>query len=241
MREFLSDLKVEGAESIDNLLGQQSDIQAVEPEKVPEEKRDRREVRRLKAQLQAEKESAIALAERVKVLSEVSKFRQETGGESYDDTIARIYGTNTPEAREATRLLQKALQDSSEKAVERALEIVRQEQSSSVGEVAREENNLEGMVEDIEDQFGVEMSATDRKQFFTLLERFSPKDGDGIVTDYADPFSTWEALQSIRPKSATTQRAKDLSDRSMVRSGADVESKLTDEATQRYLRENGII
>ncbi len=75
---------------------------AEEPEEDKEEARNRRE-RRLQAKLQAERESNIAQAARIATLTEVQKLRAEEP-EEYLKQVERIYGTNTPEATEATEL-----------------------------------------------------------------------------------------------------------------------------------------
>lgn len=72
-----------------------------------------------------------------------------------------------------------------------------------------------------------------------MLEKMSPKDDEGNVIHYADHNAVWDILQSKNQKPDT--RAKDLSARSMVQSGASQETKLTSTALERQLREEGII
>lgn len=232
--EFLKDLEPK-AELEQEVVP--SDSLGKEPEEDPEEARNRRE-RRLQAKLQAERESAIALAARLEVLTEAQKFSRENTPE-VDETIARIYGTNTPEAAEATALLQKALLNVKAAAKEEALEAWRAEQSKEREAIANEEKSLDAMVEDIEDETGKTLDAQTKKGFFALLEKLSPKDHDGNVTAYADHHAVWDEYQSRKTPPST--RAKDLASRAMARPGASPSTTVEATATERYLIENGLI
>ena len=207
-------------------------------EPTEEEKFNRRE-RRLTAKLQAERESSIALAARLEALSEAQKARQESEPDEWAKSVERIYGTGTPEATEATELLKSALKGVEQQATERALNAFREEQAQAAAEVSKEEKNLDVMLEEIEDKTGYEMDAQTRTGFFQLLEKLSPKDSDGNIIAYADHHAVWEELQARRKPADT--RAKDLAARSMASSGASPKSTVEAEATERFLRENGLI
>lgn len=221
---------------------------ADDPELQPESVKDRRH-RRLETRLNAEREANIELNARLSAISEVQKFRNDSASEGkLDETISRIYGTNTPEGAEATRLLQKALEENSERATQKALEIIRQEREQENQQVAQEEKTLNSFVDEIEDEFNVDLTSSDRgralqRQYFAYLERMSPKDKNGNIKDYADPIATWEEFQEklSRKNQADTNRAKDLGSRSMVRSGASADSKLEASVQERFLKDAGII
>ncbi len=199
--------------------------------------RNRRE-KRMAEKLQAERESSIRLAERLANITEAQKFKEESG-DDYLSGVDKIYGTDTPEAKTATELLKSALKGMGEKATERALERFREEQQEASQAVEVEEQNLDSMIEDIEDENGVILSDIQKRGFFTLLEKMSPKDDEGNVIHYADPDAVWEVLQSKTQR--PDNRAKDLSARSMVSSGASKETKLNDDALERMLKDEGII
>ena len=203
-----------------------------------EDKFNRRE-RRLQSKLQAERESSIALAARLEALTEAQKFRQESEPEEYLKAVEKIYGTNSPEATEATELLKTALQGVEKRATERALEQFREERKQENDSVASEEKTLDDMVESIEDETGQEMDEQTRQGFFQLLERLSPKDKDGNIIEYADHNAVWEELQAR--KQPQSNRAKDLAARSMVKTGASPQTSVEADANERWLRENGII
>lgn len=246
---FLENLpEVEKQDAFGEVIPSEAKVEETEVEEKSEpQKRENRETRRLREKLQAERESSIALAARLEVLSEVQKFRNESGTDKPDETLARIYGTTTPEGVEATRLLTSALDAREQRAVDKALEVFRSEQEKAQKEVQKEVDTLNTIEERIEDEYGVDFSTEKGKQvksqYFSYLERMSPKDEAGNVKDYADPFATWEEFDSKRKQqsSAQTERAKDLGSRGMVRSGASSESKLEQTAQERYLREIGII
>lgn len=209
-----------------------------EQEEEKEEAKNRRE-RRLLERLQAEKESNIALNARLQALSEVKQFRENTPEADYLKKVERIYGTNSPEAQEATNLLSEALRGVEERATERALERFREEQEKAQRAVQEEEKQLESFVDSIEDEFNTSLSKADQQGFFRLLEKVSPKDSDGNIIAYADPLSTWELYQE--KKQPKDSRAKDLASRSMTASGASSKTSVEDDATARTLREWGII
>lgn len=211
---------------------------AAEPEKESDEDKFNRRERRLQAKLQAERESSIALAARLEALTEAQKFSRETTPQ-VDETLSRIYGTNTPEAIEATNLLQKALANVESRATEKALEKFREEMKAEKATIANENKTLEGMIEEIEDETRLTVDGQTRKAFFSLLEKLSPKDAEGNVKEYADHHAVWEELQARKQTQNT--RAKDLASRSMVRTGASPATSVESGATERWLKENGIL
>lgn len=237
--KFLKDLDPKTEEGILDL--------PIELEKAPiEEKREdsdemklrNRREKRLAEKLQAERESSIRLAERLATITEARNFKSETE-QDYLKSVEKIYGNATPEAVTATELLKSALKGMSAEAVKQARAEAREEQEQATRDVRDAEKELDSMVEEIEDENSTILNDTQKKGFFTLLERMSPKDDEGNVIHYADPHAVWEVYQSRTQK--TDNRAKDLSSRSMVQSGSSKGSKLEEDVAERFLKENGII
>lgn len=237
--EFLKDL---GSD-------QQKDVleQPIEPiaqgEDSPEESemklKNRRE-RRLSEKLQAEREANIALNTRLQVMSETKKFQEETGAEDPIKAIRAIYGDDTPEKRQASDIMETTLRKIHESAVEKALAKFEEQRGAESKAEIEEGNRLDEILENVEESHGIDMSLeSDRKGFLTLLEKVSPKDRDGNIIEFADPDTVAELYLSRRERS--TNRAKELSDRSMARSGSSQPSKIEEDAMMRYLRENDII
>ncbi len=213
--------------------------QVQETEEIPEDLKNRH-VRRLEAKVQAEREANIALAARVEALSEVSKLRQDTSVSSWEEKARRIYGNDKPENAVASDLLVDSIREATTRAKEEALEEARREYREQAQEEEKEVQTVNSYIEQIEDQFGVDFTSSQsarekQQEFRDLWFRLSPKDSNGEVKEYADPFEVFEIFNS-----RTSNRAKDSSSRGMVRSQS-VESKVSDDATTKYLRENGII
>lgn len=206
-------------------------------EEAEQKLRNRRE-KRLAAKYQAERESSIALAARLEAITEV-----KNSGESdadYLKRLERIYGTDTPENATATELLKDSFKAAEDRATERALELFRQEQQKASEAVRAEESNLESMIDDIEDEYGVTMTREQEQGFFRLLEKLSPKDRDGNILNYADHHTVFEMYQETLKKRTDT-RSKDIAARSMTRSGASSSTQVDEDANLKFLKEQGII
>lgn len=224
----------------------------ITPETTPTPKEEKKEVkeevsdedtpknryqRRLLAKLEAERQSNIELQERLRIARESKDDKKETS--DYLASIKRIYGEDSPEAKEATSILASALESVEERATRKALELFEQKQEEEKKAVREEEERLESMIDEIEDTYGVNFTPAMERGFFKLLERLSPKDENGEVRDYADPHAVWETYQARLTKKEESP-AKDLASRSMTGSSGAGES-VGDDATLRYLKENNLI
>lgn len=240
--EFLKDLNPNESDNIlDRPLVLDPNTQVVtEPVVQAEDEDDKpnRRERRLQAKLQAEREAGIALAARLETLTEVQKLRSETEATSFEKLAERIYGNQTPENAEATQLLVNALKEVEKSSTTKALEQFREEQRKERDSLKQEEKTLDGMIEDIEDEFNVTVDEPTQKAFFQLLSKLSPKDSDGEIIAYADAHAVWEDLQA-RKQPVPNTRAKDVASRSMVKTGAPAESKLEDDSVRRFLQSQG--
>lgn len=202
--------------------------------------RNRQERRRLE-KLAADRESAIFLQGKLAAREEAKESVTEEG--DWLKSVERIYGTDTPEAQLATDLLKKAVLGARDDAKAQALAEMRSEMQARQTQDAEADTELDGFVEEIEDTYNVRLTEAQEQGYFKLLEKMSPKDAKGNVIEYADPHAVWEVYQE-RAKargSATNNRAKQLSDRSMTASGASQGSALKDDAATRFLRSEGII
>lgn len=200
----------------------------------------RRREKRLMDKLQSEREANIAMAARLEALSEAQKLKDESGASEYLKKVERIYGTASPEATAATQLLAEALKGVENRATERALEKLREEQKQAAESVRKEEKTLDSFVETIEDEFNVTFTPEMERGFFKLMEKLSPKDSNGDIVAYADPHSTWELFQEKLQKKSENP-AKSIASRSMTQSGSSSDSKVQQDAMQRALREAGIL
>ncbi|MFA5937680.1 MAG: hypothetical protein WC822_07440, partial [Candidatus Paceibacterota bacterium] len=158
----------------------------------------------------------------------------------YLKAIVRIYGNDTPEAQLATDLLKKAIVGARDEAKTQAIAELREERQREAAAAREAEEELDSFVEDIEDTYNVTLTDAQQKSYFTLLGKMSPKDRDGNVVEYADPHAVWEVFQERIQKRGTDNRAKDLSARSMVQSGA-ASGGTTEDPNLQFLKENGLI
>jgi len=207
---------------------------------LPEDLKNRH-VRRLEEKLQRERESNIEMAARLQALSEVQKFRQETGSDEYEEEVKRIFGTEKPENAAATEILLKAFKGYSERSKREALDEIRREMREQQAEETKELQTVKSYIEEIEDQYGVDLTSSQaarerQQEFRDLWFRLSPKDADGEVKEYADPHEVWDIFQSRQPAS----RAQGYAARGMQRSNQ-VERTVDEDATLKYLHENGIL
>lgn len=177
--------------------------------------------RRLEAKLQAEREANIALSERVKVLSEVDKFTKETP--EVDPDIARMFDTSDIGKENALRLSRK-LSEIEERAEQRALQRINELKEQEAQEVEKAGNFIDSQLDNLEEQFGVAFYGSKkadalRSEFLQFVEKISPKDEAGDLTDYADFETSFEAFQSMHTKERPdNSRQKEIASRSMQRS-----------------------
>lgn len=230
-------------------------IEQISPPKQPDkgdgeeksqELKNRRE-RRLAAKLQNEREANIALTERLKAISEYKNPQEVSKSEEEDflKMVDPIYGTATPEAKAATELLKQALKSVYERAsgnISQIREEIKREleESSKADEESqkREEETLESIEEHLEDSHGLDFSDKETRQgYYSLLEKLSPKDGEGNILEYADPDTVAELY--ISQKGKKESRAKELAARSLAPS-ADSFQKPIEDQTWNILRNTGI-
>ena len=166
LKKFLADIPSDETSGSDDPFAHHNPETEEKPEESTEEKetapateseskpRNRRE-RRLEARLQAEREASIELAARLEALSKAKDTRES---DDYIASVERIYGTDSPEAREATEIFKKALLDVKEAAKREVLEAIEERNAKEAAAQAQAEEMLDDMLEEIEDEFDVERS-----------------------------------------------------------------------------------
>ena len=209
-------------------------------EELPEDLKNRH-VRRLEAKLQSEREASIAREAKIEALTEAQKLRQETSTAGWEEKARRIYGNDKPENAAASDLLVQSIKEATTAAKQEALEEARREYRERDEESNRESKAVQGYIEQIEDQYGIDFTSTasareSQKEFRDLWFRLSPKDSNGDVLAYADPTEVYEIFKSRQP----ANRAQEVASRGMVRS-QQTEKGVSDDATVKYLRDNGIL
>jgi hypothetical protein len=199
--------------------------------------RNRRE-RRLMQKLEAERESAQFLAGKLEAMAAAKATVEEA---DYLKGIERIYGTDSPEAQMATELLTKAILGARDDAETRAYQRLMESQQGEIRAVQQAENELDNIMDEIQDTYEVALTPAQEASYFELMQKMSPKDRDGNVTDLADPHAVWEVFSERSTRSSSPSRSKQLASRSLTDSSSPESSSLQDDSHQRFLRENGII
>lgn len=192
------------------------------PEKDIDEPHKNRRHRRLEEALQTEREARIAAEARAQALLESNLPKPVEG--DVDPRWLQMYG-DTPEARKAWQLQKDILTDYGQKVREETLYEIETRQRKEVQEQSQWESFIGSNLEAIEDQFNVDVTSNSpsaskmRREFLSLVENLSPKDGDGNITNFADFNATWEMYQSKQERPDAT-RNKDIASRSMNKGGS---------------------
>lgn len=189
-----------------------------------EEPHKNRRHRRLEAALAKEREARIAAEARAEGRAEGQ--RESVAPGEVDPRLVQMYGDNTA----AIKLHQGLLEDSEKRAEERALARFEARQAEKTQEDAQLDSLITGELESLEDKFNVDLTSDSpaarklRTDYLEFVERVSPKDQNGLVTDFADFDSSWDIFQSTRKAtgSPTAARAKEIAGRSMQAAGTGV-------------------
>ncbi len=192
----------------------------VDPEDAPESIKNRQH-RRLEQKLQRERESNIALAERVKMLSEQERFAKEV---EIDPRIAKMFDSSDLGKENALRL-NEVIHDMSAKAKEEALQEIQVQKETERAEQKSYEDFIDNELESLEDQFNVDLTSDSpkarkaRREFLEMVQKLSPKDDEGTITGYADFGAVFEEYQTKSVEKVDNSRQKEIASRSMTRSG----------------------
>lgn len=239
--EFLKDLEINPTEDVLTESLVEGEPEKTETPEEDEEKLRNRQARRLNERLQKEREANIDLNARLQTITESQKLRQGTETAEYLKMLEPIYGNSEPGKAEATELLKKAFEGMKESAKKEILEESEKQRQIEAQSQKKDDETLDELLISIEERFGVDLTddTIARKGYLSLLQKLSPKDREGVIIEYADPVSTYEIFESRKEKQNV--RAKELANRSMTRGGQSQGSKLEDDASVRFLKENGII
>lgn len=186
------------------------------------EARKNRRHRRLEEQLRKERESNIALNERVRVLAEVGT-RQTGSGPSTDvppEWIA-LYG-DTPEAKTAWAMQDRMIKDATDRGKKEAIAEFESRQAEALKQTKEFESFIDNELEDLEDTFDVDLTSDApaarkaRKEFLELVQKVSPKDATGNITNYADFNSTFELYKGSKKEvKPDNSRQKEIAAKTM--------------------------
>lgn len=165
-------------------------------------------------------EKEIAKATKNLTPTQREEFKEKVGDDpDLVGAFTAIIGNDTPEKVNALRMLG----DTLNKLKQDARQGVEQRQAEIRAEREAQEA-LERGFEDIEENFGVDITSSDpvarktRGEFIEFIKRVAPKNEYGEVIEYPDFEEAFSVFQDLRKKPATPNRAKELASRGMERS-----------------------
>lgn len=213
------------------------------------EGRKNRAYRRLEEKYQRERESAIALNERLIALAEAREENVNRNyGDNLDPDLIRVFG-DSDTGKEVARIFDKKLTETATRAREEALIELEQRQSQGIQEQKEYESLIDSQLESLEDEHNIDLTSNApqarkaRREFLEMVQNLSPKDENGAITGYADFDSVFDVYERTRSQDKSPEmvsRQKEIASRSMQRSGAVDNTKLNDDANLNYLRSIGI-
>lgn len=185
------------------------------------------------------RDEVLQLNERVKVLSEVGKFREEVGDDPLKKVEA-IFGTDTAEKLAATNILKEALAGIKESAKSDVIKEWESRENQNTEAQKEADDEVSDMLEQVEDEYGLDMSDDNvRNGYITLMEKMSRKYEDGNIKEFADPDAVAETYLELQKRSSSS-KARELSSRSMTRSGESQPSRLSQNAVDRFMEKHGL-
>jgi len=193
-----------------------------DPEKAPDEVKNRRH-RRLEEKLKRERESNIALNERIKALSEVTKV---SATEEIDPRLLKIFGT-TQLGLQISKEFASILNEQKKAAREDVIRQLEAERQAQIEEEQHFDDIVESNLEDIEDKYGIDITSDRpaavelRTRLLQRVEELSPKNEAGELTDYANFGATYEMMRNeFQTQQQSAARSKQLASRQMPRSSS---------------------
>lgn len=199
-----------------------------------DEPRKNRRHRRLEEALQRERESNIALNERVRTLAEMTEARNsEKENLKVDERFVRLFGDNE-QGKEISRHFTQILAETKFEAKEEAIREFEQQQVETVQQQRQYEQLIDDQLESLEDAYNIDLTSDApkarkaRREFLELVQDLSPKDEDGTITDYADFDSTFQVYQKTsqeRPDDSQNRR-RDIASRSLGRTNNSVPTEM---------------
>ncbi len=218
--KFLDEIKTEQPKGIEDLIKPEELNLPAKEEELPEkdsEPRKNRHHRRLEQQLDRERIARIEAEARASALLQI---KSEVTGE-VDPILLQLYG-NEERGKEAAALHQKLLENTLSKAKEEALKEFEAARAESEREVKQLKMYIDTEFEALEDDHNVDLTSNSpaarkaRNEMLELLEKVSPKDENGNITEYADMSGVYDMYQ-LQRKGGASQRQQEVADRSMVK------------------------
>lgn len=243
LENFLKDLGASEESIVDKPL-----VEPPAPEKEGEDNEEKvfknRYTRRKEQEAQRLRDEVSQLTERVKILSEADKLKQDVG-DDYKKLLEPIFGTAgedgkyDPKRELATKNLIAAFEGMKESVKKEFFADIESRQGQETEAQKEADSEVDEFLEIAEDE-GIDVSDDNvRSGLITLMERMSKKYEDGNIKEFADNEAVIETFKELQ-KRQDSSKARELASRSMTRSGESQPSKLPQNAIDRFMEENGL-
>lgn len=181
-------------------------------EKRPNRRERRSEQMRFYEQMIAEER---AVRERLETM--LLERTQEKSTQEEDARLTRLFG-DTPQGKEASRIVQELLSETKEQAIAPYRELEQQRQAETELE-ARFDQEIEDGLANVEDEFGVDLTSRSARQlrsdFLDFVDELSPEDS---FVNFEKAWQVFQANQSAKPSSEEIDRKKQIASRGVQRS-----------------------
>lgn len=224
---FIEDIGRNQPQSVEQALGlpdKPAETQTTEPddpaEVSPKNRKERRALERAQAEARTEREARI----RADALLEARAVQALEEAGTVDPRLIRLYGSEE-QGKEAAALHQQLLNDMYKKAVADARSEFETSRQQAEAEVRAHETFIDTQLEALEDEHDIDLTSNSpaarkaRNDILTALEKMSPKDTSGNITEYADIHGVYEMYQLQRQaeRPRTSERKADIASRTMER------------------------
>lgn len=251
LEKFLGNL-TPGSQPVDQPVTEPAEKQPeAEPAKVEGEEEGtegephkNRRHRRWEDRLGQRERELIAREARLSAIEELGGAPSST---DVDPRLLRLYGDNE-QGRLAAALTAEVLSDATRQAEDRAYARFEREQEAAVAEERDSEAFIDDQLEALEDDNNIDLTSNApaarkvRRDFLELVEKLSPKDDEGNITEYADFGSTFDLYRQQSAAAPSAARNKELAGRGMQKptssEGAQAQSER--DTTRDWLRSQGI-
>lgn len=225
--EFLGGLK--GEQNNDPFKPESDDPFANNSFKTVEKTEDKGEKVENEKPLPFHKDPKLAKFIEKEVSKRMADFKPETVKEKEDkadeitEVLTRIIGNDTPEKLSAIKDFKKVIMDREVNGAKNAIEQFQSLQREEQAIYKEAENEVEAGFESIEEQFGVDLDSPQatktRNDFIDFVQRISPKDSEGNITQYPDFTESFKIFQEMGAKKApSNSKNKELASKSISRS-----------------------
>lgn len=183
-----------------------------QPEKRPNRQERRQERNKFFEEQLAKKDTMLE-----QLQTELLRRNQSDSKEEVDTRLTRLFG-DTPEGKEASRIVSELLKETEERAVAPYRELTQSQREEAESEARFGEQISEGLAT-VEDTFGIDLTSRTsqkvRAEFLDFVDELSPEDS---LVNFPKAWELFQSNQKAPRDMATIERKKEIASRSIQRS-----------------------